>query len=74
MSTCCNSKRVSESSDTEWLVQQQHLRRESERARDADALPHALRKLGGLFVHRITQADHGEVILNDLRGARFCSP
>ena len=56
MSTCCSSIARERIEHPERLVEQQHFRRKREGAGDADALPHALRKLGRLFVHRVSQA------------------
>ena len=41
----------------ERLVEQQHLRRQREGAREADALPHAGRQLGRPLVQRVAEAD-----------------
>jgi hypothetical protein len=47
----------------ERLVEQQHLRLDRERARDADALFHPARKLGGLLVLGSGESDEVEIAL-----------
>ena len=50
----------------ERLVEQQHLGREGEGARDAHPLPHARRQLGRLLVQGVRQADQRQVVRGDL--------
>ena len=50
----------------EGLVEQQQLRRQRERAREADPLLHAVGQVGGPLVHRVAEADAVEVVVDDV--------
>ena len=47
---------------SEWLIQQQHLRVESEGPRESDALTHPGRQFGRSFLECITEANQFEIV------------